>query len=87
MTLQEGARGLVITWLPVEDMALLSLGVALGTEGRRVLTALLEGRPVYLAEGALEYKRYRQTAGRDIYTKFTGLERGLRELGIRRLYP
>lgn len=84
MTLEERDGGLVITWLPVEQMALLSLGLALTEEERRVLSALLEGRRVSLAEGALEYKQYARTAERGVYIRFTSMERELRELGIAR---
>ena len=66
MILEERDGGLVITWLPVEQMALLSLGLALTEEERRVLSALLEGRRVSLAEGALEYKQYASTGARQI---------------------
>ncbi len=84
MTLEERGGDLIITHLPVEQMALLSLGAALTEEERAVLLALLEGRRVYLADGALEYKQYARTAERGIYIRFTAMERELRELGIRR---
>ena len=84
MTLEERGGDLIITHLPVEQMALLSLGAALTEEERAVLLALLEGRRVYLADGALEYKQYARTAERGIYVRFTAMERELRELGIRR---
>lgn len=43
MTLTERDGALVITALPLEDMALLALAVPLTTELERVLTALLSG--------------------------------------------
>ena len=84
MMLERRGEELVITALPVEQMALLSLGLALSEEEKAVLTALLEGRKVSLAEGALEYKKYCKTAGRGVYIKFTAMERNLREMGIGR---
>ena len=84
MTLEERDGGLVITWLPVEQMALLSLGLALTDEEQRVFSALLEGQRVSLAEGALEYKKYAKTAERGVYVRCTAMERELRELGIAR---
>lgn len=87
MTLEQRDGGLVITSLPVEQMALLSLGLALGEEEKAVLTALLEGRRVSLAEGALEYKKYCKTAERGVYIKFTAMERALREMGIGKARP
>lgn len=85
MTLEHRGSGLVITWLPVEQMGLLALGLALSPEEGEVLSALLRGIPVYLEEGALEYKQYSRTAERGVYVKFTALERELREMGVRRL--
>ena len=73
MTLEERGGDLIITHLPVEQMALLSLGAALTEEERAVLLALLEGRRVYLADGALEYKQYARTAERWIYIRFTAM--------------
>lgn len=85
MTVEQREEGLVITSLPIRQMALLSLGLAPTGEEEAVLTALLEGRRVYLAEGALEYKKYARTAERGIYVKYTAMERALREMGVRRL--
>lgn len=85
MTLEHRGVGLVITWLPVEQMGLLTLGLALTPEEGEVLGALLRGEPVYLEEGALEYKQYCHTAERGVYVKLIGLERELRQLGVRRL--
>ncbi len=84
MTLEEREGELRITFLPVEQMALLSLGLALTGEERRVLSALLEGKRVYLPQEALEYKRYAKTAERGLYIRLTAMERELREMGLRR---
>ena len=84
VTIEKQGDALVITHLPVEQMALLALGLALTEQERSVLRALLEGKRVYLADGALEYKKYARTAERGVYVKFTAMERELRELGIRR---
>lgn len=82
MTLERRGEMLVITSLPVQDMALLSMAVALGREGEQVLAALLRGERVFLLSSGLEYKQYRRTAPRGIYTAFTAMERRLREMGI-----
>lgn len=76
---------LLITQLPLEDMALLAAAIPLGQTRRQVLTALLEGRRVGLLEGAAEYKRYRRTAPLEVYRRFTAMERQLRELGLVRV--
>ena len=82
MTLQETPSGLLITHLPLEDMALLALALPLTESVQRVLTALLEGRRVAVADDALEYKRYRRTAPLGIYRKFVAMERQLHEMGL-----
>ena len=81
MTLERRREGLVITSLPLQDMALLSLAVPLSPEGEAVLAALLRGEKVFVLPQGLEYKRYRRTAPRGS-TKFTAMERRLREMGI-----
>lgn len=82
MTIERRGEGLIITALPLEDMALLSLALPLTAELRMVLEALLEGRRVWIPGAALEYRRYRHTAPLGIFRKFTAMERRLRELGI-----
>lgn len=85
MTVETRGDALIITELPVEQMALLSLGLALGEGERRVLRALLEGRRVYVREEGLEYKRYCRTAPQGVYVRCTAMERQLRELGVVKL--
>ena len=82
MTLERRGEDLIITALPIEDMALLSQALPLTAELKSVLEALLEGRRVVVKGSALEYRRYRRTAPLGIYQKCAGLERRLREMGI-----
>lgn len=82
MTLQERGKALIITALPLEDMALLALGIPLTEDLGRVLTALMEGRRVAVTAGAMEYRRFRRTAPLGVYRKFVALERQLHEMGV-----
>lgn len=82
MTLERRGDALVITSLPIRDMALLSLAVPLRPELEQVLSALLRGERVFVLQKGLEYKRYRRSAPRAIYQKFVGMERRLREMGV-----
>lgn len=82
MKIEERGDELVIAELPVEQMGLLTLGLALTAEEKRVLEALLSGRRVRMLESGLEYKRYKRTAPMGVFQKFVGLERELREMGI-----
>lgn len=82
MTLEHMGERVRITHLPLEQMAVLTLGLGLLPEERTVLTALLEGRRVEVLESGLEYKQYRKSAPLGVYRKFVSLERELRELGV-----
>ena len=78
----EGDRGLVITSMTVEDLALLAHGLPLTEDTRRVLTRLLEGKRVAVTAGAWEYRRYRRCAPPGIYRRYTAMARRVRELGL-----
>ena len=82
MTLEQRGERLVITSLPIQDMALLSLGIPLDEPARQVLGALLRGERVAVLAEAMEYRLYKRTAPMGIYQKFVGMERQLREMGI-----
>ncbi len=82
MQLTEGERGILITRLPLEDMALLALGLPLNDGVKRVLDGLLEGKRVAVRTDAFEYRRFCRTAPRGVYQKFVAMERSLREMGV-----
>ena len=82
MTVEERGSELVITRLPVEQMGILALGLALEREEKQVLEALLSGRKVRVLESGLEYKQYKKTAPMGVFQKFVALERELREMGV-----
>ncbi len=46
------------------------------------LNALLQGKPVYLWEAGLDYRRYAKTAPRSLYTRLLAAERQLRQWGV-----
>ncbi len=85
MTVEKRRQGLVITRLPAEEMGLLAAGVGLDAGGRAVIAALLRGERVYLPDAALDYRRWRKSAGMGIYTKFFAMERAIREMGVIRV--
>lgn len=84
MTSQWRGRDLYITELPLDAMGRLAACAPGDPLEAEVLSALLAGARVYLAPGALTYKKYRKTAGDGIYTRCVALERRLREMGLRR---
>ena len=77
MTMEEREGALVITRLPIEQMGLLTLGLALTGEERQVLEALLAGKKVKVLETGLEYKQYRKTPPLGAYQKFVSLWLGI----------
>ncbi len=44
--------------------------------------ALLQGKPVFLWEGALDYRHYRSTCNRALFARLLSAERQLKELGV-----
>ena len=82
MTLEQRGERLVITSLPIQDMALLSLGIPLDEPARQILGALLRGERVAVLAEAMEDRQYKRTAPMGIYQKFVGMERQMREMGI-----
>lgn len=82
MTLEMRGDRLVITSLPLEDMALLSLAITLDSAQRQVVETLLSGGKVGVLLAGMEYKKYKKTAPMGIYQKFMAMERQMREMGI-----
>ena len=82
MKLEWRGRTLVITWLPVAAMGRLAACAPKTEAEAEVLAALLAGARVRVGREALEYRRYRRAAPREIYQICAGLERRLREMGI-----
>ena len=83
MTAEWRGRALYITWLPAASMGRLAACAPQTPEEREVFAALLAGARVYLGREALEDRRFRRTAPREIYVRLASLERRLREMGIR----
>ena len=46
------------------------------------LSALLQGKPVYLWETGLDYRSYAKTAPRSLYTRLLAAERQLKQWGV-----
>lgn len=49
------------------------------------LEALLLGKPVYLCEEGLDYRRYAQSANRALWSRLLAAERQMKQLGVRPL--
>ena len=60
----------------------LSAGELLQFPDERCADALLAGKPVYLWEAGLEYRRFARTANRAFWGKLLAAERQLKQLGV-----
>jgi len=50
-----------------------------------VVQALLLGKPVYLAQNALDYRTYSRSANRALWSRLLSAERQLKQLGVQTL--
>ncbi len=48
----------------------------------RTTEALLSGKPVFLWEEGLDYRRFSKTSNRSLYTRLLAAERQLKQLGV-----
>ncbi len=73
--------------MPYEAVVIgsLSLSELLHFDCEPALTALLEDKPVYLAESGLASRRYRTTRNRVLWSRLQEAERQLRQLGVQLL--
>lgn len=50
-----------------------------------VVEALLSGKPVYLAQNALDYRAYSRSANRALWSRLLSAERQMKQLGVQTL--
>ena len=72
----------VVSALCLRGLANLALGLSVSPEERFILKALMLGKKVYVLESGIEYKRYKETAPKEIYKKYISFEREIRNYGI-----
>lgn len=72
----------VVSALCLRGLANLALGISVSSEERFILKALMMGKKVYVLESGIEYKRYKETAPKEIYKKYISFEREIRNYGI-----
>lgn len=80
------ALGYRLTGAPPYDAVVigsLEPGELLHFSDARVLTALLEGKPVFLWEPGLRHRAHAATANRPLWAKLQAAERALKQLGVR----
>lgn len=72
----------VVSALCLRGIANLALGISVSPEERFILKALMLGKKVYVIESGIEYKRYIETAPKELYKKYISFERELRSYGV-----
>ncbi|MDY3919845.1 MAG: hypothetical protein SOZ59_12760 [Candidatus Limivivens sp.] len=82
LTEEEKERAAVIAAsLSVEGMVQAALGCPGNREAAAILSALLEGRKVYILEKGLAYRKYRNTAYKPLYGLYQSYEKKLQTFG------
>ena len=64
----------------------MSAGTLLQFPDEACAQALLEGKPVYVCEEGLEYRRYAKTANRALWSRLLAAERQMKQLGVQFLH-
>lgn len=64
----------------------MSAGTLLQFPDEACTQALLEGKPVYVCEEGLEYRRYAKTANRALWSRLLAAERQMKQLGVQFLH-
>ncbi|UOW68827.1 TIGR02536 family ethanolamine utilization protein [Paraclostridium bifermentans] len=73
---------LVISRLCLRGLCNLAMGNSVSDEERFILKMIMSGKKVYVMEGGLEYKRYKQTAPKTLYNKYLNFEKEIKSYGV-----
>ncbi len=73
---------LLLARLPVETMAYAANGIPGTPEASCILKGLLSGKKVYALEQGLEYRGFRDSAGKNLYRLYLHQEEALKNIGV-----
>lgn len=73
---------LLLARLPVETMAYAANGMPGTPEASCILKGLLSGKKVYALEQGLEYRGFRDSAGKNLYRLYLHQEEALKNIGV-----
>lgn len=73
----------IISELTLGRLAHLAQGIADHPEEAFILKALLEGKKVYILEDEIEYRKYKKTSYKALYTLYSDYENKIKQYGIR----
>lgn len=73
----------IISRLCMRGLCNLALGMNVSDDERFVLKMLMKGRSVYVLDEGIEYKRYKETAPKDLYNKYLSYEDDICKFGVK----
>lgn len=72
----------MISRMSIGTLSRLALGCGQSAEEEIILKALLEGKSVYVLEDGLEYRQYKKTSHKTLYTLYSDYENKIKQYGI-----
>lgn len=79
----EMAEGLFLTNLSIRELSNLSLGMASSDIEEYILKHIMAGKEIYVLSDGMEYKEYKKTAPKILYSKYVEAEEKLVSYGIK----
>ncbi|MGL5677895.1 MAG: hypothetical protein ACRDDX_15965 [Cellulosilyticaceae bacterium] len=78
----EAYECIVVAELTLDRLASLAQGLAQNEEEKCILKALLQGKKVYVLEDGIEYRKYKKTSHKALYTLYSDYENKIKQYGI-----
>ncbi|MCC0645177.1 MULTISPECIES: TIGR02536 family ethanolamine utilization protein [unclassified Clostridioides] len=73
----------IVSKLCMRGICNLALGNSFSNEERFLLKMLMKGKKVYVLDGGIEYKLYKDTAPKTLYNKYRAYEDGICKYGVK----
>ncbi|MGL4344060.1 MAG: hypothetical protein ACRCTE_02605 [Cellulosilyticaceae bacterium] len=80
------AEVVIVTELGIDLISQVALGMGQSPEAKIILEALLRGKPVYVLEQGITYRRYKSTAHRTLYGVYSEYENKIKQYGVRLIH-
>lgn len=77
---------IIVETLGIDLLSQLALGTAENIESKYVLECLLQGKPVYVLEQGIAYRKYKSTAHRTLYSLYSDYENKIKQYGVRLIH-
>lgn len=80
---KQGFDIIIVANLCLRGLSTLALGTNVSEEERFILTSLLRGKKIYVLESGLEYRKYKETAPKQLYDNYVNYEEQLKNYGVK----